>query len=98
MALKEAFPDLYSIACVKDASVAVYLDLSTGSLQWNVSLIRAAHDWEVDVLASFFTLLYSYKARREREDKFWWALSHKGMFDVSSFYRVLACNDGIPFP
>jgi hypothetical protein len=29
-AFKEAFPDLYSIACVKDASVAVHLELSSG--------------------------------------------------------------------
>jgi hypothetical protein len=50
-ALKEAFLDLYSIDCVKDASVAVHLE-------WNVSVIRVAHDWEVDVLASFFNLLY----------------------------------------
>jgi hypothetical protein len=33
MTLKEAYPDLYSIACVKDASVAVHLDFSSGSLQ-----------------------------------------------------------------
>jgi hypothetical protein len=30
MTFKEAFMDLYSIACVKDASVAVLLDLSNG--------------------------------------------------------------------
>jgi hypothetical protein len=33
MTLKEAFPDLYSIVCVKDASVAVHLDFFSGSLQ-----------------------------------------------------------------
>jgi len=69
MALNKAFSDLYSIACVTDASVAIHLNLSSGSLQWHVSFIRAAHDWEVDVLASFFTLLYSYRVRREAEDR-----------------------------
>lgn len=34
VALKEALFDLYRIACVKDAYVAVHLDLSSGSLQW----------------------------------------------------------------
>jgi hypothetical protein len=43
--LNEAFPNLYSIACVKDASIADHLDFSSGSLQWNVSFIRAAHNW-----------------------------------------------------
>ena len=32
MALKEAFLDLYNIACVKDASIALHFDLSSGSL------------------------------------------------------------------
>jgi hypothetical protein len=31
MALKEAFPDLYNVALVKDAFVAVNLDSSSGS-------------------------------------------------------------------
>jgi hypothetical protein len=48
-------------------------------------------------LASFFTLLYAHGVRRDRGDKLWWTLSHKGMFNVSSFYRVLACKDGFPF-
>jgi len=30
-ALTEAFPELYSIACMKDASVVVHLELSSGS-------------------------------------------------------------------
>jgi hypothetical protein len=44
MALKEVFLELYSIACAKDTSVAIHLDLSSGSLQYNVSFSRAAHD------------------------------------------------------
>jgi hypothetical protein len=98
MALREAFSELYSIACVKEALVAVNLDLSSGSHKWDVSFIRAAHDWEMDVLASIFNLLYSNRMRREGEDKLWWAHSNKGMLDVGSFYRVLACHDGIHFP
>jgi hypothetical protein len=44
LALKEAFPVLYGIACDKDACVAAHLDVSSGSLQWDVSFIRAVHD------------------------------------------------------
>jgi hypothetical protein len=62
---KEAFSVLHSIACVKDASIVVYLELSSGSLKWNVSFSRATHNWKVDVLASFFNLLYSFRGRRE---------------------------------
>jgi hypothetical protein len=51
--LKEAFPVLFEIARVKDASVVDNLELLGGSNQWSVSFSREAHDWEVDVFASF---------------------------------------------
>jgi hypothetical protein len=97
MPLKEAFPVLYGIACDKDALVATHLVSASGSFQWDVSFIRAAHDWEVDALASFFTLLYSMRVGREGEDQLWWSLSQKGNFDVRSFYKVLACKEVVHF-
>jgi hypothetical protein len=87
--LKQAFPVLYGIACDKDAFVAAYLDFSSDSLQWDVSFSRVAHDWELDVVASFFSLLYSLRVRRAGEDKLRWNHSFKGKFDVRSFYRFL---------
>ena len=96
--LKEAFPSLHNMASVKDTSSATNMDYSSGSLQWNVSFIRLVHDWEVDVLASFYTLLYSHKIRREREDKIWWVPSRKGKFDVRSFCKILTHNETICFP
>jgi hypothetical protein len=57
--LKEAFPDLYGIACPKDASLAAHLEFFGGSNQWNVSFAGGAHNWEVDIFSSFFSLLYS---------------------------------------
>jgi hypothetical protein len=33
-AIKEAFPNLYSIPHMKDAFIAVHLELSNGSHQW----------------------------------------------------------------
>jgi hypothetical protein len=57
-----------------------------------------AHDWEVDILASFFTLLYSIRVRSEGDDKLWWTPSNKGKFVVSSFYKVLTCKEEDPFP
>jgi hypothetical protein len=86
MPLKEAFSSLYDIACDKNSLVAVHLILENGSFQWDVRFIRAAHDWEVDVLASFFTLLYSIRLDCDGEDKLWWSPSCKGKFDVRSFY------------
>jgi hypothetical protein len=49
--------------------VAAHLDFSSDSLEWDVSFIRVANDWELDVLASFYTLLYSHRVKREGKDK-----------------------------
>jgi hypothetical protein len=88
MTLEEAFPNLYNFAHVKDAFVAIYMDFSSGSLQWNVRFTHTAHNWEVDVLASFYTLLYSHSVRREGKNKLRWA----------PFHKILACKEAFPFP
>jgi hypothetical protein len=94
--LKVAFPILYNIADVKDTIVATNMDLSSGTLQWNISFIRLINDWKVDTLASY-SLLYSIKSRREGDDKLWWNLSRKGTFDVRSFYKTIAYKDNLSF-
>jgi len=78
VALKDVFPDLFGIDCAKDAAVAAHLEFFGSSNQWNVNFARAAHDWEVDVLASFFKLVYSTKVSRHSEDKLWWVPPKRG--------------------
>jgi hypothetical protein len=70
MSFKEAFPVLYGIAHDKDTIIVAHLVSESGSFQWDVSFIQAAHDWEVDVLASFFMLLYSIRVGSEGETSF----------------------------
>ena len=53
MVFKVAFPVLFDIACAKDASVAANMEVLGGSNQCNVSFSREAHDWELEVFASF---------------------------------------------
>jgi hypothetical protein len=60
-----------------------------------IGFIRLVHDWEVDVLASFYTLLYPHNMRRDREDVSWWVPSRKGKFDGSFFYKTLTCNENL---
>jgi len=98
MPLKEAFSILYDIACDKNAHVADHLIVVSGSYHWDVSFFQAAHDWEVDVLASFFSLLYSSKVDRDGVDQLWWSPSHKGTFEVRSFYKAFACKEAVQFP
>ena len=94
--LKATFPALYSIASAKDAPLATNMDYSSGTLQWNIIFVRLIHDWEV--LASFYSLLYSLRVRRGGEDKLWWTPSRKGIFDVRSFYKIIEYKDKPSFP
>jgi hypothetical protein len=73
------------------------MDFSSSSLKWDVSFLQAARNWKVDVFASFYILLYSFRGRRVGEDKLWWAPSRKGKFAVHSFYKILACKDAVSF-
>jgi hypothetical protein len=42
--------------------------------------------------------LYSTRVDCEGEDQLWWSPSHKGKFDVRSFYKALACKEALHFP
>ena len=91
------FPGLYSLASNKEASIADNFDSVSGSRQWNICFLRSLNDWEVEDLASFYSLLYSYSLGGEA-DKIWWVLNRKGKFEVRSFYNILISNVSFPFP
>jgi hypothetical protein len=96
--LKDMFPGLFSIARFKEASIADNVERSNGAVQWNIVFSRLVHDWEVEVLASFYSRLYSHKLRGIGEDKLWWIPLSKGVFEVNSFYRVTSSYGSPPFP
>jgi hypothetical protein len=97
-ALKEEFPGLFSIASLKEASIADNMEHSSNSIQWNIQFTRLIHDWEVGELASFYKCLYDCKLRGEGKDKLWWVPSRKGLFEVKSFYRMLSPRGSGSFP
>jgi hypothetical protein len=66
MALIEVFLDLYGISCAKDDSVVALLEPLVGSIKWNINFARVAHDWEVDVFASFLMMVYLTRERQGR--------------------------------
>jgi hypothetical protein len=78
--------------------VADNMEVLGGSTQWNVSFVREAHDWEVDVFASFFQVLHSSRVNRDRADRLWWVSSKKGLFKVKSFFSSLTCSGDSRFP
>jgi hypothetical protein len=51
--LKVSFPELFTIACGKDASMADNMQLQNGNIHWNIIFTRPVHDWEVEVVSGF---------------------------------------------
>ena len=49
--LKVLFPELFIIACGKDAWVEENMQFQNGNVHWNVLLFRHVHNWEVDVVS-----------------------------------------------
>jgi hypothetical protein len=98
IALKVAFPAFFGFARATDASFVDNLDFLGGPKQWNASFTREAHNWEVDVFASFLQALHSVNVRRGCEDKMWWVSLKKGLFKVNSFFYSFTCSGGSRFP
>jgi hypothetical protein len=67
------------------------------SIQWNISLIRAAHDWKLDFFTLFFNLLYSFRFGQGGKDKLHLVPSKRGMFDVRYFYNFLVPHESNHF-
>ncbi len=70
--LKDAFPDLYCIARVKDAFVGDNFQYRGSSVHWEVTFSRLAQDWELESFSYFLELLYSTTVKGFREDKACW--------------------------
>ncbi len=48
---------------------AYHFELSSASLQCNINFFGAAHDWEMDLFTSLYTLSYSIRLRWGVEER-----------------------------
>jgi hypothetical protein len=96
--LKGAFPDLFSIAADKEATVADFLLTRNGNLHWEVTFVRNLQDWEIDALTSFLDLLYSVSLHDSGLDQLCWKRNSSKSFTVSSYYRCLNAPTIKQFP
>jgi hypothetical protein len=64
--LKAAFSKLIVllVARWKEALMADRVHFSDDILQWNISFTKPMHEWEVESITSFFSLLYSLRLRQ----------------------------------
>jgi hypothetical protein len=96
--LKEAFPGLYCLACIKDATVADSILFRGEDAHWEVNFTWTVQDWEIGTISSFLELLYSTTIKRNKEDRMCWRPSLTKGFHVKSYYKVLSSPGGGLFP
>jgi hypothetical protein len=70
--------------------VADCVQFSNGILQWNISFTKLVHDWEVDLAASFFDLLYSLRLGQGCKDKICRIPSNRRMLEGRYFFMRFA--------
>uniref|UniRef100_A0A2N9FZM9 Reverse transcriptase domain-containing protein n=1 Tax=Fagus sylvatica TaxID=28930 RepID=A0A2N9FZM9_FAGSY len=96
--LNEAFPGLYCLACIKDATVADSILFRGEDAHWEVNFTWTVQDWEVGTISFFLELLYSTTIKRNEEDRMCWRPSLTKGFHVKSYYKVLSSPRGGLFP
>ncbi|KAG6729257.1 hypothetical protein I3842_01G018300 [Carya illinoinensis] len=97
-ALKDQFSALFRVARDKEVSVAEVMGMVGEQIQWNINFSWAAHDWELNSFAAFYSLLYSLKRSNQHADLLWWKPTSKGCFSVRSFFTSLSQGSPIQFP
>ncbi|RVW76048.1 putative ribonuclease H protein [Vitis vinifera] len=95
--LSEAFPDLFSMAVQRNATVEDYWDQNLSQGGWSLRLLRDFNDWELGLVDNMLVELRNYRVSME-EDSVFWRGGADGLFKVKEAYRVLINADGAAFP
>jgi hypothetical protein len=74
---------------IKDKQMVDLMLYQDGSDHWNIIFTRPIHDWEVELVSSFFEMLYSLGVKQGDVDRICWIPSKRYKFEVKTFYHVL---------
>ena len=87
--LRSQFPSLFQLARAPEASVADLCHFQGTNCVWDIAFNRSVQDWELEMIESFMTLIYSSRIRPGVADSLCWNPSSRGLFEVRSFYSIL---------
>ena len=90
---------MYDCSVSKEAWVSdLVVSNSGGGRSWNLFFRHGPQDWQATIVYSFFEFIYSSMPRGEGDDQLVWRLTTSGVFDVRSFYKLLASPTIDAFP
>ena len=97
-ALCNAFPTLFNLAALKDASVAEVWDSTRGDGGWSPVFQRPFNDWEMEEVERFLLVLQNKKIKPFQEDCLTLKETRPDGFAVSLMYQILMQSLPSDFP
>ena len=94
--LSQAFPQLFTLAVQRSASVNEMWDSSLGQGGWNIRLSRNSNDWELDALGELLHMLRDLRISLEEDAVIWKGEGH-GRFQIRDAYKLLTGSNVITF-
>ena len=98
--MKDEVPLLFECSRDREALIDSLFSRSDGveTREWQLQFVRNFNDWEVDMVAAFFSLIHSKSPVHEAEDVIKWSLKKNGTFDIRSFYHAIRGSGSNGFP
>uniref|UniRef100_A0A2N9HXJ9 Reverse transcriptase domain-containing protein n=1 Tax=Fagus sylvatica TaxID=28930 RepID=A0A2N9HXJ9_FAGSY len=87
--LRHQFPILFQLARAPESRVSDIYHFQGSTISWDIEFTRSVQDWELEMVDSFMSLLYSQIIRPGVVDSLCWTPSCRGLFEVRSFYTTL---------
>jgi hypothetical protein len=78
--------------------VVDFMQFQNGNLQWNIFFTRPMHDWEVDLVSSFFDPLYFLRVKQGGEVRICWIPSKRRKSEVRSYHVLSIPGSYISYP
>ncbi|KAJ9673635.1 hypothetical protein PVL29_023281 [Vitis rotundifolia] len=95
--MSQNFPQLFTLAVNRDATVNEVWDTNLGHGEWNPRFSRDFNDWEMDQIRDLFLLLRDFRISSEEDSVLWKGGSH-GKYRVKEAYNLLVGPNASTFP
>ncbi|RVX09762.1 Transposon TX1 uncharacterized 149 kDa protein [Vitis vinifera] len=95
--LSRRFPQLFTAAAQRNATVGDMWDQNSGQGGWNLRFIRGFNDWELNMVGELLQILRSQRITL-KEDSTLWKGGKKGKFGVKEAYGLLISPSVSTFP